>query len=79
MIVKDFIELFLLIEGFAFLSFILVARSRHTKLGSSVGIRYLLLSGVPAVFFIYGISFYYYYTTSILLYDIDMSLNLTAL
>lgn len=75
-IVKDFIELFLIIEGFAFLSFILVARSRQTKLGSSVGIRYLLLSGIPAVFFIYGISFYYYYTTSILLYDIDSYINI---
>jgi len=71
LIVKDFVEIFLLVEGFAFLSFILVARSRFTKLGSSVGIRYLILSGIPAVFFTYGLSFFYYYTNSIILYDIE--------
>lgn len=55
----DFIEIFLALECISLSAFVLVSFEKKKKLSAVSGIRYLIISTIPASLFVLGLAFFY--------------------
>lgn len=56
---RDFIEMFVLLECISLASYVLVGFEKHRKMTATIAIQYLILSSIPAAFFVLGLAFLY--------------------
>ena len=56
---REFIEMFILLECISLASYVLVGFEKHRKMTATIAIQYLILSSIPAAFFILGLALIY--------------------